>query len=189
MKNDPTTKMYTELTGRERALLSFDHLTQGNVTEQERIEATMPMQYFTGLPLEYRSWTYNLQILAMLYAIEYWRNVATANTHLVGHNVIFEALVKKYPTNKERVQSSEWQEGKNLLKLFYKCEVMILSIEAAINELCEDHGINPIAIKRLTGEQCYTIIGTPPYEPDLQPNMAIVAGLREHWEGLLKSAI
>jgi len=185
MKDICITKLYAGLTDKERAALTFDYLMQGNELECNRIQASMPEQYYIGLPLEYRRSLDSLTMIASLYAIEYWRSVALAYMFRVGHRAVFSYLMEKYTTNSQRVQSPEWQESENLLKLFQRYEVMVLSIEKAVDELCADHGINQAAIRKMAGERNYEVIGTPPDQPDLEPDASIVADLRRGWEGLL----
>ena len=167
MKQDPITKLYTGLTDKERAALAFTYRAQHNAIEQGRIEAVMPMQYFTGLPLEYRSWTYNLQSLAMLYAIEYWRHVARAQATMGGASA----------TLHQTDDPAQWQP---MIKHFEEAEVKLLSLEAAFDDVCVEHGLDTGAMRYMAGNQFYQVA-----HPDLIPDAEFMAEIRETFVSLL----
>lgn len=172
MRDDAITKMYAGLTDKERAALAFDYLMRADDVERKRIEAAMPEQYFIGLPLEYRRWTLNLQSLAMLYAIEYWRHVALAQMAMYGASTMLS----------DTDDPAQW---KPMIKHFEEAEVKLLSLEAAFDDVCVEHGINPAAIRKLAGERHYTVIGIPPDGQAPEPNSAMVAEIKAIWSKLL----
>lgn len=186
MKDDTVTRMYAGLNDRERAMLAFDYLMQGDMVEIGRITSSMPLQHFVGISLEYRRHSHGLQIVASLYSIEYWRNVALANIYLVGLNAMSHKTVAatKHMTDEEIVHSAEWQAWEELLERFTKHQTMLLSLEASVDELCADRGINPEAIRKLAGEQHFEIVQTPS-KPDLQPDTLMVEELNRLWAEIL----
>lgn len=160
MKQDPITKLYTGLTDKERAALAFTYRTQHNAIEQDRIEAAMPTQYFIGLPLEYRIWTYNLQNLAMLYAIGYWRHVALAQATMGG------ATAMLHQTD----DPAQWQP---MIKRFEEAEAKLLSLEAAFDDVCVEHGLDTGTMRYIAGKQFYQVAHS-----DLMPDDAYREGMR-----------
>jgi len=183
MKDDTITKLYSGLTDRERAALAFDYLMPYNEIEMQRIQAAMPEQYFVGSPLEFRRMFHGFLNISMLYAIEYWRQVAMANIYLAGLNAMSMKTIEatKHLSDEEIVNSTEYQEWEAVLKRFENHEIMLLSLEVAIDEISADHGLNPQSLRGMAGERHYTIIGTRPDKPDREPDAAIVAEFRKMW--------
>lgn len=186
MKDDTITKLYAGMIDKERAALAFDYLMQGNDLELSRIGGAMPMQYFIGLPLEYRRILDNLTMVASLYAIEYWRNVAMANIYLAGLNAMSHEAVAatKHMTDEEIANSDDWKTWDGLLERFTSHQVMLLSLEVAIDRLCHERGINPTAMRKLAGEQHFEIV-QPPSKPDVQPDVLMVEELNRLWADML----
>lgn len=183
MKNATITKLYAGLTDKELAALAFDYMMQDNEIEMKRIQAAMPEQYFVGSPPEFRRTFHGFLHISMLYAIEYWRQVAMANIYLAGLSAMSKQTIEatKHLSDEEIVNSTEYQEWEATLKMFETHEIMLLSMEVAIDELSADHGLNPQSLRGMAGEKCYTIIGTRPDKPDREPNAAIAAKFRKMW--------
>lgn len=187
MRDDTITKMYAGLTNKERAALAFDYLMRADDVECKRIEAAMPEQYCIGAPLEYRRMLLGLTQISALYALEYWRNVAGANICLAGYLSLGHKVLPEtgHLTDTELLQHADYQRWRAIFKMFEQHEVMLLSIEAAIDELCAERGINPAAIRKLAGERHYTFIGIPPDGQVPEPNAAMVAEIKAIWSKLL----
>ena len=183
MKDDTITKLYAGLTDKERAALAFDYLIPGNDIEIQRIQSAMPDQHFSGLPREYRQTFDGFLHVALFYALEYWRQVAMANIYLAGLNAMSGKITEatKHMPNDEISQNAQYQEFDAMLKLHSGHEVMLLSLEVSIDQISTDYGLNPASLRSMVGAQCYTIIGTQPGQPDLEPDPAIVAQLVKMW--------
>ncbi len=178
MKQDPISKLYASLTSKEQAALSFDYLMKGDELEQSRIASAMPMQHFTGFPLEYRQTLDGMGMVAMLYAIEHWRNVAMVNIYLAGAvaksaNAI---AATRFLGDEAALQCAEYQEWRATVDALENHETMLHSIEAAIDELCAEHAISPAAIRKMAGTRVYA-----PIQPDLKADADAVAELRGCW--------
>lgn len=182
MKQDPITKLYSGLTDRERAALAFDYITQGNEVEQSRIEGAMSMQHFTGFPLEYRRAMDGIHMVAMLYAIEHWRNVAMVNVYLAGAIAMSADSIAATQSldNEAILQCAAYKEWRAIVDALKSHETMLRSIEAAIDGICADHGISPAALRKIAGTRVYC-----PVWPDLKPYATAVENLRECWEKVL----
>ncbi len=167
MKNDPITKLYIGLTDKERAALAFNYAMQHNEVELCRIRSAMPMQHFTGLPSEYRQGLYNLQNLAMLYAIEYWRLVAHIQTEAAG------AMVK--------LQSNDPDEWRPIVQQHKKREAELSSLEMAFENICQEHGLDLCTMRFMAGRQYYQVAN-----PDLAQDADYLAGMREIFAGVME---
>lgn len=167
MKNDPITKLYIGLTDKERAALAFSYAMQQNEVERRRIESVMPMQQFTGLPFEYRCWIYNLQNIAMLYAIEHWRLVAHIQTCAAGAMVM--------------LKSDDEKEWRPVVERHAQLEAELLSLETALDAVCTTHGLDPDTMRRMAGTTYYEIS-----RPGLTPDADFLAGVRASFSELME---
>ena len=169
MKNDPVTKVYSNLTDRERAVLYFEYLMRGDDgdLERKRISGTMPMQNFTGLPFDFRKHSYNLNGLAMTYAISYWQHVALAQAMMGGAASTLR-------------QSDDPAEWKPMIRHFEAAEARLLSLELAFDDVCAANGLDPDTMRALVGDRFYQLA-----TPDLKPVAGYQAGVREIFAGML----
>ena len=169
MKNDPVTKVYSNLTDRERAVLYFEYLTRGDDgdLERTRITSTMQMQNFTGLPFDFRMHSYNLKGLAMAYAISYWQHVALAQAMMGGAASTLR-------------QSDDPAKWKPMIKHFEEAEARLFSHELAFDSVCAAHSLDPDTMRALSGERFYQMA-----HPNLKPVAGYQAALREIFAGML----
>lgn len=182
MKHDPITKLYTDLTDAERAALSFNYMMQNNVTERRRIESAMPMQNFTNFPLEYRRAFDGIAMVAALYAVEYWRDVSMANMFLADVCAISPRTIQSagHLADEEILQNAEYLNWRATVDSLEGCEIALASLEAAIDKLCAERGICPVAIRKMAGDRTYKQM-----QPDIKPNAYIVAEFHEIWGRVL----
>jgi len=167
MKQDPIAKLYSGLTDKERAALAFNYAMQHNEVELCRIRSVMPMQHFTGLPSDYRHGLYNLQNLAMLYAIEYWRLVAHIQTAAAGAMVM--------------LKSDDEKEWRPVVERHVQLEAKLLSLETALDAVCTTHGLDPDTMRRMAGTTYYEIS-----RPDLTPDADFLVGVRASFSELME---
>lgn len=79
--------------------------------------------------------------LAMWYAIEYWQLVAKIQTAAAG------AMVK--------LKSDDPEEWRPIVEWHEKLDAQLLSLEAALDEVCAAHGIDPAAMRKMAGTTFY----------------------------------
>lgn len=79
--------------------------------------------------------------LAMWYAIEYWQLVAKIQTAAAG------AMVK--------LKSEDPEEWRPIVEWHEKLDAQLLSLEAALDEVCAEHGLDPAAMRKIAGTQFY----------------------------------
>ena len=165
---DPLIKLYAGLTDRERAVMSFRYLMQGDNgdLERKRIESVMPEQYFVGLPLEFRRTEYNLQGLAHLYAITYWKQVAQCLTFAAGTSAML------YDPDPEAY--------KPVMQRFEDAEAALLAIEQAFDDTCLEHGLDAAVMRSMAGKKFYTVS-----MPDLKPDDVCLTGYREIFAAIM----
>ena len=159
---DPLIKLYAGLTDRERAVMSFRYLTQGDNgdLERKRIESVMPEQYFVGLPLEFRRTEYNLQGLAQLYAVTYWKQVSLCQAFLAGTMAL--------------IHDDDEVEYKPMMQRFEAAEAALMAIEQAFDDVCLEHGLDKDVMRFMAGTQFYNLA-----MPDLKPDDVCLKGYRE----------
>ena len=165
---DPLIKLYAGLTDRERAVMSFRYLTQGDNgdLERKRIESVMPEQYFVGLPLEFRRTEYNLHGLAHLYAIVYWKQVARCLGLMAGVHAMFsDPDPKAYLPIKKRFEAAE---------------AALLAIEQAFDDTCLEHGLDKDVMRFMAGTRFYTVS-----VPGMKPDDVCLKGYREIFASIM----
>lgn len=159
---DPLIKLYAGLTDQERAVLSYRYMMKGDDgdLERKRIESVMPEQYFVGLPMEFRRTEYNLQGLAMIYAVTYWQQVARCLAMAAG--------------TMANLSDPDPEAYKPLKQRHKAAEAALMAIERAFDSVCEAHSLDAAVMRVMAGEQFYEIA-----TPDLKPDDARLAGYRE----------
>jgi hypothetical protein len=136
MKQDRITKLYGKLTNKERAALAFHHLTNVNEAELERVVATVPRETYECLDMEYRRWLNGFFDMGALWAIEHWRSYSRK---LAALGELF-LMARKEP---DKVQDM-WDTHE-------ECESYLLALDRALLTVCEEHGIDPDAVRRMAG--------------------------------------
>ena len=137
MRTDRVTKMYDNLTNKERAALAFHYMTDMNETELARIEATVPRHAYRCVDLEYQSWLASFVHVACVWAIEYWqtkvRKVAAtgAGLHLAGRG--------------EYEKADAWFDESNVW------DSRLTALDRALEAMCEEHGVDADSVRRLAG--------------------------------------
>ena len=164
--NDPLTKLYAGLTDEERAVLAFTYRAGHNDLEVARIESAMIDQTFSGAPYEYRRMTAGMYDMALLYAVEYWKQVALCLTMQAGTMAL--------------IHDPDPEAYLPLRKAFETAEGVLLAVEQAFADVCLEHRLDIAAMQFVSGKRFYEIA-----TPDLKPDDACVAGYREVFEGAL----
>lgn len=163
---DPLVKLYAGLTDKERAVLAYSYIAKQNDIEHRRIESTMQMQNFVGLPLEYRREIDNLNYLALLYAMEYWKQVALAQLFFIGTHAL--------------LQSEDPEAYRPMVERFEREEGRLLSLEQAFDAVCTEHGFDAATMRTLSGTRFYQIA-----TPDLKASGDCLAGYREIFASIM----
>jgi hypothetical protein len=71
MKMAQVTKLYSGLTGHEKAAMAFEAVARGDISTCNDIVASMPMQSYIGVDIDYRERVNGITLLALYYGI-FW---------------------------------------------------------------------------------------------------------------------
>lgn len=147
---DRIAKLYEGLTNKERAALAFRYLIDTNELELERVSAAVPMKTYKCPDMEYRLWLGSFFDMAAMWAIEHWQTVSRMLNALVTLHVM--------------IACKELDKVPPMLDAVEKWESNLLALDRALLAICEEHGIDPDAVRRLAG--------AVPFEPvrALEPN-------------------
>ena len=73
MKTDRITKLYEDLTNKERAALCYRYQMDDNDVEVARIIATVPRKAYEGADEEFKGWLISFSVMANVWAINHWK--------------------------------------------------------------------------------------------------------------------
>lgn len=130
------TKIYSNLTDKEKASLAFSYVTQGDIAEHARIVSTVPKQSFTGLALEFRHWTENIEVLALLWAVEHWRTYSILLTARGGIATARDLCTPEF---------------QQLIEHEADLSRRLIALDRVLADLCEEHRIDEASIRRFAG--------------------------------------
>ena len=133
MTKDPIAKMYKHLTAQELALLAFASLPGGDELEQARIYDAVPRRTYSCPDMDFVKHLDRVFNMACCWAIQYWqcqtRTMAARSLWLTAKG------------------DRHWQADEAL----YRHQRRQAAIEAALMEICQEHGIDIDAVKQLAG--------------------------------------
>src|SRR5574338_509983 len=161
MKQDRIAKLYERLTNKERAALAFRYMTDINELELERVAAAVPMKTYQCPDMEYQRWLDGFACMAALWAIEHWQ---TFSRKLAALGAMHIMIARKEP---EKAQA--------MIEAHEKWESRLLALDRALLAICEEHGLDPDAVRRMAGADPFT----PLYalEPDAEYQETMQASL------------
>lgn len=132
-------------------MLAFNYITKQNDIEPRRIESTMTMQNFVGLPLEYRRQKSNLNYLALFYAMAHWQQVAQCLAMMCGTMAL--------------LRDDDPEAYQPMAERFEREEARLMSLEQVFDEACKAHGLDHDVMRFMAGSRFYEI-ATPGLTPD-----------------------
>jgi hypothetical protein len=133
MTKDPIAKMYKHLTAQELALLAFASLANRNELEQARIYDAVPRRTYSCLDAGFTQHLDRVFNMACFWAIQYWQ----CQTRIMAARTLW--LTAK--------GEQHWQADEAL----YRHQRRQAAIEAALTEICQEHGIDIEAVKQIAG--------------------------------------
>ncbi len=133
MTKDPIAKMYKHLTAQELALLAFASLANGDELEQARIADAVPRRTYSCLDADFTQHLDRVFNMACCWAIQYWQ----CQTRTMAARTLW--LTAK---GEQHLQADE---------ALYRHQRRQAAIEAALMEICQEHGIDIEAVKQIAG--------------------------------------
>lgn len=164
MKESRINKMYEKLTNKERAVLAFRYLSDANELELKRVEGSVPIKTYDCPDVEYQFWFDGFFNMAALWSIEHWKVYSRSLTALVALHLMDNQLDKV----------------KSMLDAHAIWESRLLALDCALLSVCEEHGIDPDAVRRLAGTEVFS-----PMSADLKPDAEYQVAMRANMARLL----
>ena len=166
MKQDRIANLYEGLTNKELAALAFCYMTDTNELELERVAAAVPMKIYKCPDIEYQRWLNGFAAMAALWAIEYWQNYSRFLAALVALHLM--------------IASKAWDRMQAMMDVPVKWESHLLALDRALLVICEEHGIDPDAVRRMAGadpfDTVYALEPNAEYQATMQANLSLLLG-------------
>jgi hypothetical protein len=169
MKSNGITKLYAELTNKERAAISFRYMAEGNEIEVDRIVASVPRFTYRCPDYEYRAWLYAFFSVWSIGAMEHWQCRSRAVAAMCGAQI--QLLQKQKGSVSKFIAAQQLWESR------------LLALDAALEAVCEEHGIDVDAMRGLTETEAYR-----PVSRDLTPDSEYQERTRDNIRMLLPHA-
>ncbi len=173
MKQDRIAKLYEGLTNKERAALAFRYMTDTNELELERVASAVPMKIYKCRDMEYQGWLNGFADMAALWAIEHWQTYSRMLAALVAlHLTIACKKLDHKELDKDEIQA--------MMDAHKKWESHLLALDRALLAICEEHGIDPDAVRRMAGadpfDPVYALEPDAEYQSTMQANLSRLLG-------------
>lgn len=166
MKRDRIAKLYEGLTNKERAVLAFHYMTDINELELERVAAAVPMKTYECSDMEYRQWLNSLADMAALWAIEHWKTYSSKLAALGALHLM--------------IARNELDEVQAMMDAHEKWESHLLALDCALLAICEEHGVDPAAVRRMAGANPFDPVSAlepdAEYQATMQTNLSRLLG-------------
>lgn len=129
MKSDAVTKGYESITNKQRAALFFHYTANDNELEATRVLSSVPKKTYTMSDLEFIKWEEGFSLLASVFAQEHW---------IARHGLMVALLQMKIVSAKKEA----WEEGDAILDEIQHWGKFLLSLDAALVAVAEQHGFD-----------------------------------------------
>jgi hypothetical protein len=154
-------RLYAGLTAKETATLVFSHLSRGNVAEADRIRDLIPWKVYRLIDPEHTDHFERLRRATLYYAMERWRYQAHC---YAASGVLLHCYHSRDEEDEER--------GQECFEAWQIWETRLLSIDAAVEAVCNKHGVDVEDVRRMAGvEGPYQVLGLGVVDPQLVAEM------------------
>lgn len=136
--------LYATLTNKERALLAFQSIMEGDKEEAQRIAASVPLKRYVCADVEYERWYDAIWALADAYAIEYWR--LTTQTYRCAQQAQY------LEARNDREGAERVSQG------FVEAYESLSALNCALDAVCAKYGLDIERIKEVGRIDSETLI-------------------------------
>jgi hypothetical protein len=134
MKQDRIRNLYTGLTNKERAALSFRYILDANEVELLRVGDTVQLKTYRCHDAEYSDCVQGFFTLASLWGLIYWQNYSS----LMASIALIHATIAGNTTDDLNVVIGMAEYWKRRL----------LALNVALASICAEHGIDSDIVRR-----------------------------------------
>ena len=163
MKQCRITKLYEGLSNKELAALSFHYMAAANELEIERVSAAVPVKTYDCRDVEYQQWVNSFYSVATYWSIEYWKLQAGKLAAIVSLHIT--------------LGRGETEKVETIIEVHEGWESRLLALDRALLLVCDEHGIDPKAVRQIAGAEEFHPISTAivpnnDYQAYMQANFA-----------------
>lgn len=153
------TKAYNGLNAEQLATLAFHYLAEANDQEIERLVSAVPMKEYRCLDVVYLTRVESLTQMATFWTIEHWRWRCINAEKLAGVLAAFR-------------RAADDEQLDALINALEASEKCLLALDAALNSVCSEHGIDPADVRKIAETKPYISMrkGMTP-DPDMMEAM------------------
>jgi len=134
---DRISRLYATLTNRERAILVFKHLVEGDKEEVRRIVGSVPMKSYRCADLEYERLYDGIWDMGKAYEAEYWFLEAMASRRMLGGLYLDKR--------------GETEESEKAFQDFSEYAMEAQALDAALEDICEEQGLDVSVVRKFGG--------------------------------------
>lgn len=144
MKQDQITAAYKGLNADQMAALAFHYLSEENNLEFKRLGDAVPLSdyRYRGPDEAYQARLDGVRRFAEGWATEYWR-LRCYKAEMLGATL---AAVRR---------GVDDEKADALLDAHGQAESYLLALDVAMTEVCDDHGIDPADVRRMSGAEAF----------------------------------
>ena len=154
-------RLYGKMTARETATLVFSHLSRGNTAEADRIRDLVPLKVYRLPDPEHTDHFERLRRVTLLYGMDRWCYEAHC---FAATGFLVHYYYSQRSEDDERAQAclDGWQLW----------ETRLLSLDAALEAACRNHGVDAADVRRMAGlDSPYEVLGLGQVDPHLLAEM------------------
>lgn len=144
--NDPTTKMYSQLTPAELAPLAVKYMVAGDDRELAKIKNACPLKTYTMQDSAYTDRIESFLRMANAWGLLYWQ---------YQHERMRAALCMSIALSKgtETEEAEQEMEGRRFTLNF--AESCLLAIDIALDEVCAAHGFDAADARKIVDAKVF----------------------------------
>lgn len=144
MKSE-STNLYKAMTPCELGAVAFHYCTkEGSERELERIAHAVPHRSYRGPDITFKTSLEAYTEFAVVWGLGHWQ-------------LRYRAMAAMGSMIALRCQKSEARALQQTINALWRTEAELLAMDAVLEDLCPDHGLDPADVRRITD--------TEPYQP------------------------
>ncbi len=130
-------RLYDTLTNRERAILVFKHLVDGDKEEAGRVSRSVPLKDYRCSDYEYERLYDGIWDMGRAYEATYWFLEAMASRRFSG-GIYFG-------------KHGEAEKSEKAFQDFFEYAMEAQALDAALEDICEEQGLDVSVMRKFSG--------------------------------------
>ena len=164
--NDPTSKMYAQLTPAELGTLAVKYMVAGDERELGRIKSACPLKTYTMQDRAYIDRIESFLRMANAWGLLYWQH-----QHERMRAALCMSIALSQGTETEEAER-EMESRRFTLNFAEGC---LLAMDVALDEVCAAHGFDPADARKIVDAKVFV----PLKRSDVVPDPGILAEVKD----------